>query len=182
MISGSPDGRPPRAASCRRISRPRAATVYRFRADPGAAVTGAAPVIRVGTSGAASGPLPKRCTHVYMPADWTEDRETQRCDPSADPGAETGAGAKLYFAPLLSLPPPSALLRDRRESVQPPQQDAVESSTGCRGTMVDISSGDAAIKSAYGWQASRTVGQVQPPSPATKFRAEPRCCVGLAHR
>ena len=33
---------------------------------------------------------------------WAEDRATQRCDPSADPGAETGAGAKLRFAPLPS--------------------------------------------------------------------------------
>ncbi|MGH8165366.1 MAG: transposase, partial [Rhodanobacteraceae bacterium] len=30
---------------------------------------------------------------------WTEDRATQRCDPSAAPGAETGVGAKHSFAP-----------------------------------------------------------------------------------
>jgi len=31
---------------------------------------------------------------------WAEDRATQRCDPSADPGAKTGAGAGLRLALL----------------------------------------------------------------------------------
>ena len=43
-------------------------------------------------------PLALRCQTT-----WTEDRATQRCDPSAVPGAETGAEAKpqLRLAPLL---------------------------------------------------------------------------------
>jgi putative transposase len=50
---------------------------------------------------------------------WTEDRATQRCDPSADPGAETGVGAKHRFAPL-----PSSRLRDQHSSDKPSRQDA----------------------------------------------------------
>ena len=56
---------------------------------------------------------------------WTEDRATQRCDPSAAPGAETGAGAKPCFAPLH----PS--LRDRHESDKPSRQDAANCPAGC---------------------------------------------------
>ena len=46
---------------------------------------------------------------------WTEDRATQRCDPSAVPGAETGAEAKLNLR-LAPLPSP---LRDRHQSDKP---------------------------------------------------------------
>lgn len=56
---------------------------------------------------------------------WTEDRATQRCDPSAVPGAETGARAKPRFAPLH----PS--LRDRHESDKPSRQDAATYPEGC---------------------------------------------------
>jgi hypothetical protein len=56
---------------------------------------------------------------------WTEDRATQRCDPSAVPGAETGAGAKHPFAPL-----PLSPLRDRHQSDKPSRQDAATDSAG----------------------------------------------------
>ena len=56
---------------------------------------------------------------------WTEDRATQRCDPSADPGAETGVGAKHSFAPL---PSP---LRFWRQSDKPSWQDATKFFAGC---------------------------------------------------
>jgi len=52
---------------------------------------------------------------------WTEGRATQRCDPSAVPGAETGAGARLCFAPLLL-----DLLRDQHESAKPLPHDAAK--------------------------------------------------------
>ena len=51
---------------------------------------------------------------------WAEDRATQRCDPSADPGAKTEGGAvdAHCSAPLLPL-------RDWRPSAKPSRQDAV---------------------------------------------------------
>ena len=52
-------------------------------------------------------------------AAWAEDRATQRCDPSADPGAKTGAGAGHVPALL-----PSSPLRDWHESDKPPRHDA----------------------------------------------------------
>jgi hypothetical protein len=42
---------------------------------------------------------------------WAEDRATQRCDPSAVPGAKTGAGAGPFPALLLSPAPGLALKR-----------------------------------------------------------------------
>jgi len=51
--------------------------------------------------------------------DWAEDRATQRCDLSADPGAKTGAWARLALA-LLPLQP----LRDWHQSDKPSRQDA----------------------------------------------------------
>lgn len=65
-------------------------------------------------------------------AAWTEDRATQRCDPSAAPGAETGARAKLGFALL----PPS--LRDRRKSDKPSRQDAAIRAARCRSRFANV--------------------------------------------
>ena len=53
-----------------------------------------------------------------IPLTWTEDRATQRCDPSAVPGAKTGGGAGLRLAPL---PSP---LRDWHQRDKPSRQDA----------------------------------------------------------
>ena len=53
-----------------------------------------------------------------IPLTWTEDRATQRCDPSAVPGAKTRGGAGLRLAPL-----PSSL-RDWHQSDKPSRQDA----------------------------------------------------------
>jgi hypothetical protein len=50
---------------------------------------------------------------------WAEDRATQRCDPSAVPGAKTGAGAGHSLAPFPSLP-----LRDWHQSDKPSRHDA----------------------------------------------------------
>ena len=57
---------------------------------------------------------------------WAEDRATQRCDPSAAPGAKTGAGAGNRLAPL-----PFCLLRDWQQSDKPSRQDAATLPTGC---------------------------------------------------
>jgi hypothetical protein len=59
-------------------------------------------------------------------SDWAEDRATQRCDPSAVPGAKTGAGARHYLALLPFLP-----LRDWHQSDKPSRQDAATSPAGC---------------------------------------------------
>ena len=56
---------------------------------------------------------------------WAEDRATQRCDLSADPGAKTGAGAGTCSAPL-----PFPRLRDWHESGKPSRQDAATSPAG----------------------------------------------------
>ena len=58
---------------------------------------------------------------------WTEDRATQRCDPSAVPGAETGAEARCD----LRLAPFSPPLRDRHQSDKPSWQDAATFLAGC---------------------------------------------------
>jgi hypothetical protein len=59
-------------------------------------------------------------------AAWTEDRATQRCDPSADPGANTGAWARHFLA-LLPFHP----LRDWHESDKPSRHDAATLLAGC---------------------------------------------------
>ena len=53
---------------------------------------------------------------------WAEDRATQRCDPSADPGAETDEGGTM---------PPRPSRRDRHQSVKPSRHDAAIRSAGC---------------------------------------------------
>ena len=55
-----------------------------------------------------------------------EDRATQRCDLSADPGAKTGAGARRCLA-LLPFHP----LRDWHQSDKPSRHDAATLPTGC---------------------------------------------------
>ena len=55
---------------------------------------------------------------------WAEDRATQRCDPSADPGAKTGAG---HVPALL----PSSPLRDWHQSDKPSRHDAATLLAGC---------------------------------------------------
>jgi hypothetical protein len=57
---------------------------------------------------------------------WAEDRATQRCDPSADPGAKTGDGARHSLALL-----PSQPLRDWHESDKPSRHDAATLLAGC---------------------------------------------------
>jgi len=61
-----------------------------------------------------------------FPTSWTEDRATQRCDPSTDPGAETGAGAGCLPAPL-----PLSPLRDRHQGDKPSRHDAAIPLAGC---------------------------------------------------
>ena len=68
-----------------------------------------------------SAPSTEICTAVHERPLWTEGRATQRCDPSAVPGAETGAGARPCFAPLLL-----DLLRDQHESAKPSPHDAAK--------------------------------------------------------
>ena len=59
------------------------------------------------------------CAALRCSMTWTEDRATQRCDPSADSGAETEARAPSHPDGVRS-----SLLRDRPESVKPSRQDA----------------------------------------------------------
>ena len=59
-------------------------------------------------------------------AAWAEDRATQRCDPSADPGAKTGAWASHSLALL-----PFYLLRDWHGSDKPSWHDAATLLAGC---------------------------------------------------
>ncbi len=59
-------------------------------------------------------------------AAWAEDRATQRCDPSAAPGAKTGARARTSLALL-----PFHLLRDWHESDKPSRHDAATLLAGC---------------------------------------------------
>jgi hypothetical protein len=63
---------------------------------------------------------------VQPKAAWAEDRATQRCDPSADPGAKTGAGARHCLALLPFYP-----LRDWHESDKPSRHDAATLLAGC---------------------------------------------------
>ena len=58
---------------------------------------------------------------------WTEDRATQRCDPSAVPGAETEGRADA----VRSAARPYQPLRDRHESDKPSRQDAAPRPAGC---------------------------------------------------
>ncbi len=60
---------------------------------------------------------------------WAEDRATQRCDPSADPGAKTEGRAACNFAPAAARP---STLRDWHESDKPSRQDAATSPAGRR--------------------------------------------------
>ena len=57
---------------------------------------------------------------------WAEDRATQRCDPSADPGAETGDGAWHSLRPLSPL---ARCLQDQHQSAKPSRHEAAKSST-----------------------------------------------------
>jgi hypothetical protein len=59
-------------------------------------------------------------------AAWAEDRATQRCDPSADPGAKTGARARNSLVLLPFYP-----LRDWHESDKPSRHDAATLLAGC---------------------------------------------------
>ena len=65
---------------------------------------------------------------------WAEDRATQRCDPSADSGAETGVGIGLRRP----VPLPSHALRDWHESDKPSRQDAVTLPTRCRHQLANL--------------------------------------------
>ncbi len=66
-----------------------------------------------------------RATTTQSKVAWAEDRAPQRCDPSAAPGAKTGAGAtSCDVAPLL-LP-----LRDWHQSEKSSRHEAAKSSTG----------------------------------------------------
>jgi hypothetical protein len=51
---------------------------------------------------------------------WAEDRATQTCDPSAVPGAKTGAVAEPRCSALL----PLFLLRDWHQRAKPSRHDA----------------------------------------------------------
>lgn len=57
---------------------------------------------------------------------WAEDRATQRCDPSAVPGAKTGAGARSCLVPLPFDPNSQSTksLRDWQQSDKPSWHDA----------------------------------------------------------
>ena len=65
---------------------------------------------------------------------WAEDRATQRCDPSAGPGAKTGAGAG-YIPALL----PSSPLRDWHQSDKPSRHDAAIFPAGCPSQVANAS-------------------------------------------
>ncbi len=63
-----------------------------------------------------------------------EDRATQRCDPSAEPGAKTGVGAGLHRpVPLL----PSSL-RDWHQRDKPSRHDAATVLTGCPSQLANL--------------------------------------------
>ena len=56
----------------------------------------------------------------------TEDRATQRCDPSAAPGAKTGVGTAVHHP----VPLPCPALRDWHQSDKPSRHDAATVLTG----------------------------------------------------
>ena len=62
---------------------------------------------------------------------WTEDRATQRCDPSAVQGPRPKAGRR-------SLPPAFTPLRDRHQSEKPSRHDAATSSAGCPSPLANV--------------------------------------------
>lgn len=73
---------------------------------------------------------------------WTEDRATQRCDPSAGPGAKTGVRAELRRSvPLLSCP-----LRDWPPSDKPSRHDAATLRTRCPAPLPDARRSHAATR------------------------------------
>ena len=61
-------------------------------------------------------------------AAWTEDRATQRCDPSADPGAKTEGRAVCNLTAAAARP---STLRDWHESDKPSRHDAATLPAGC---------------------------------------------------
>lgn len=64
---------------------------------------------------------------------WTEDRATQRCDPSAAPGAKTEERPVRSHA--TGRPSP---LRDWRPRDKPSRHDAATSSTGCPSPLANV--------------------------------------------
>ncbi len=65
---------------------------------------------------------------LQRPMAWAEDRATQRCDPSADPGAKTGAG--IGPSGLIPLSP-SQPLRTWHQRAKPWRHDAATIPAGC---------------------------------------------------
>jgi hypothetical protein len=63
------------------------------------------------------------CAAAQSSSTWVEDRATQRCDPSADPGAETEGRAAL-------LPPTFTRLRDQHQGAKPSRHEAAKFPTG----------------------------------------------------
>ena len=60
--------------------------------------------------------------------DWAEDRATQRCDPSADPGAKTEGRAACSATAAAARP---STLRDWHQSDKPSRHDAATLPAGC---------------------------------------------------
>jgi len=67
-------------------------------------------------------------TMIPWPLTWAEDRATQRCDPSADPGAKTEERA--VCSAIVAAARPSTL-RDWHQSDKPSRHDAAISPAGC---------------------------------------------------
>jgi hypothetical protein len=65
---------------------------------------------------------------------WAEDRATQRCDPSAVPGAKTEGRAVHRINPWTAQ---TSFLRDWHQSDKPSQQDAAILTTRCRSSCVN---------------------------------------------
>jgi hypothetical protein len=59
---------------------------------------------------------------------WAEDRATQRCDPSADPGANTEGRAVRSLRAAAARP---STLRDWHQSAKPSRHDAATFPAGC---------------------------------------------------
>ena len=71
---------------------------------------------------------------LQPPVTWAEDRATQRCDPSADPGAKTkGRAGRRAFVVAARL----STLRDWRESDKRSRHDAATRPAGCRPTLAN---------------------------------------------